>query len=107
MATSDNPFVPIPRTDTDEPEDHQHDVPIVNVDDGDRKTLEDDYGEPPLKPEDEVPEEDPEDEPLAAEDKGLDVPVGEDTAESDDEIFRERHAQAEARLASLKTEMKP
>jgi hypothetical protein len=64
MATSDNPFVPIPKTEVDKPEDHQHEVPIVNID-GDRETLEDDYGEPPLKPEDEVPEEDPDDEPLA------------------------------------------
>jgi hypothetical protein len=40
MATSDNPFVPIPKTEIDEPEDHQHDVPIVNIEDKDRETLE-------------------------------------------------------------------
>jgi hypothetical protein len=41
MATSDNPFVTVPKTDTDEPEDHDHNVPIVNIeDDGDRETLE-------------------------------------------------------------------
>jgi hypothetical protein len=28
MATSDNPLGSIPKTDIDEPEDHQHDVPI-------------------------------------------------------------------------------
>jgi hypothetical protein len=39
MATSDNPFVPIPNNDIDEPADHQHDVPIVNIED-DRETLE-------------------------------------------------------------------
>ena len=69
MATSDNPFVvPNPVTD-DEPEDHQHEVPIVNIDDGDRETLEEDYNKPANgvddEPEDEVPEEDPDDEPLA------------------------------------------
>ena len=48
MATSDNPFVSIVRIDINEPEDHHHDVPMVNVD----------------KPEDEVSEEDPDDEPL-------------------------------------------
>jgi hypothetical protein len=40
MATSDNPFVSIPNTDFDEPEGHQHDVPIVNIEDKDRETLE-------------------------------------------------------------------
>jgi hypothetical protein len=44
----------------------------MNIKDEDRRTLEDDYGEPALdqdgeskdEPEDEVPEEDPDDEPL-------------------------------------------
>ena len=46
MATSDNPFVvPNVGTGADEPEDHQHDVPIVNipnvnVEEKDRETLE-------------------------------------------------------------------
>jgi hypothetical protein len=40
MATSGNPFVSIPKTEIEEPEDHQHDVPIVNVEDKDRETLE-------------------------------------------------------------------
>ena len=41
MATSDNPFVvPNVVTGTDEPEDHQHDVPIVNIEEKDRETLE-------------------------------------------------------------------
>jgi hypothetical protein len=40
MATSDNPFVSIPNTDIDEPADHQHEVPIVNIEDKDRETLE-------------------------------------------------------------------
>jgi hypothetical protein len=40
MATSDNPFVPVPMTDIDEPEDHQHNVPIVNIEDKNRETLE-------------------------------------------------------------------
>jgi hypothetical protein len=40
MATSDNPFVPIPKTDIDEPEDHQHEVPIVNIEEKERETLE-------------------------------------------------------------------
>jgi hypothetical protein len=40
MATSDNPFVPTPKTDADEPEDHQHDVPIVNIEEKPRETLE-------------------------------------------------------------------
>ena len=48
MATSDNPFVSIPKTEIEEPEDHQHDVPIVNIEDKDRETLE--Y-EPPQKAE--------------------------------------------------------
>ena len=48
MATSDNPFVPLPKTEVDEPEDHQHHVPIVNIEDKDRETLE--Y-EPPEKAE--------------------------------------------------------
>jgi hypothetical protein len=39
MATSDNPFVPIPVTDTDDHEGHLHKVPVANVDD-DRETLE-------------------------------------------------------------------
>ena len=101
MATSDNPFVLSPVIDIDEPEDHQHEVPIVNIDDGNRETLEDDYGEPPLgheeEPEDEVPEEDPDDEPLAAEEEDHEVPVGASSAESD-EVFRQRPAEAEARL---------
>jgi hypothetical protein len=46
MATSDNPFVSIPKTGLDEPADHQHDVPIVNIEEKDRETLE--Y-EPPEK----------------------------------------------------------
>jgi hypothetical protein len=40
MATSDNPFVAIPKTDVHDPEDHQHDVPIVNIEEEDRETLE-------------------------------------------------------------------
>jgi hypothetical protein len=41
MATSDNPFVvPNVVTSADEPEDHQHDVPIVNIEEKDRETLE-------------------------------------------------------------------
>jgi zona occludens toxin (predicted ATPase) len=41
MATSDNPFVvPNVVTGTHEPEDHQHDVPIVNIEEKDRETLE-------------------------------------------------------------------
>jgi hypothetical protein len=46
MATSDNPFVvPNVGTGADEPADHQHDVPIVNipnvnVEEKDRETLE-------------------------------------------------------------------
>jgi hypothetical protein len=47
MATSHNPFVSITRSDINEPNDHR-DVPIVNVD----------------KPEEKVPEEDPDYEPL-------------------------------------------
>jgi hypothetical protein len=41
MATSDNPFVvPNMVTGADEPADHQHDVPIVNIEEKDRETLE-------------------------------------------------------------------
>jgi hypothetical protein len=41
MATSDNPFVvPNEVTGADEPADHQHDVPIVNIEEKDRETLE-------------------------------------------------------------------
>jgi len=41
MATSDNPFVvPNVVTSTDEPADHQHQVPIVNIEEKDRETLE-------------------------------------------------------------------
>ena len=41
MATSDNPFVvPNVVTGTDEPADHQHAVPIVNIEEKDRETLE-------------------------------------------------------------------
>ena len=41
MATSDNPFVvPNVVTGADEPKDHQHDVPIVNIEEKDRETLE-------------------------------------------------------------------
>ena len=41
MATSDNPFVvPNVVTGADEPEDHRHDVPIVNIEEKDRETLE-------------------------------------------------------------------
>ena len=54
MATSDNPFVSIPKTEIDEPEDHQHDVPIVNIENKDRETLE--Y-EPPENAEVEQAEE--------------------------------------------------
>jgi hypothetical protein len=50
MATSDNPFVQAPKTDIHEPEDHHHNVPIVNIDD-DRETLE--Y-EPPKDAENEL-----------------------------------------------------
>jgi hypothetical protein len=50
MATSENPFVLNPKTDADDPEDHQHDVPIVNIEDKDLETLE--Y-EPPEVVEDE------------------------------------------------------
>jgi hypothetical protein len=54
MAT--NPLAPDPVTDIDGPEVHQHEVPIVNIEDedGDRESLEyepeDDHGEPPLVP---------------------------------------------------------
>ena len=79
MATSDNPCIPIPSPHIDGPEEHHHEVPTVNIKDEDRRTLEDDYGEPALdqdgeskdEPEDEVPEEDPDDEPLAREDSGI------------------------------------
>jgi len=41
MATSDNPFVvPNVVTGADEPKEHQHDVPIVNIEEKDRETLE-------------------------------------------------------------------
>jgi hypothetical protein len=40
MSTSDNPCVPVPKTDTEEPEDHHHSVPIVNIEEHDRETLE-------------------------------------------------------------------
>jgi hypothetical protein len=101
MATSDNPFVvPNVVTGADEPEDHQHDVPIVNIEDGDQKTLEDDYGAPPLEPEDEVPEEDPDDEPLAEEyDAVLDARGDRNEVKSDDELFPQRRANAESNLA--------
>jgi hypothetical protein len=51
---STNPLAPDPVTDIDGPEVHQHEVPIVNIEDGDRESLEyepeDDHGEPPLVP---------------------------------------------------------
>jgi len=47
MATSDNPFVPLPRTEIDKPEDHQHEVPIVNIEDRDREDRETLEYEPP------------------------------------------------------------
>jgi hypothetical protein len=60
MAT--NPLAPNPVTNLDGPE------VFPPIDDGNRETLEDDFGEPPLipeeEPEDEVPEEDPDDESL-------------------------------------------
>lgn len=41
MATSDNPFVvPNVVNGADEPEGHQHEVPIVNIEEKDRETLE-------------------------------------------------------------------
>jgi len=43
-----------------------------------------------------VPEEDPDDKPLADEEE-IEVPMGAATADSD-ELFRQRHAVAEARL---------
>ncbi|WP_263354000.1 hypothetical protein [Acidicapsa acidisoli] len=60
-----------------------------------------DSGElPEDEPEDEMPEEDPDDEPLAEEDDAvLGEPIGERDVEMDDEIFRQRHADAEAGLA--------
>jgi hypothetical protein len=72
MATADNPFVSVPKTDIGEPEDHQHHVPIVDIDD-DREILEYD---PPA--DEEESEEDP--------------------TESDEEVFRHQHTEAEARL---------
>jgi len=58
MAT--NPLASDPVTDIDGPEVHQHEVPIVNIEEeedeekGDRESLEyepdDDHGEPPLVP---------------------------------------------------------
>ena len=47
MATSNNPFVPLPKTEIDEPEDHQHEVPIVNIEDRDREDRETLEYEPP------------------------------------------------------------
>jgi hypothetical protein len=47
MATSDNPFVTIPMIDIDELENHQHHVPIMQIDDA-PETLEDEYGDPAL-----------------------------------------------------------
>jgi hypothetical protein len=44
MATSDNPFVSVPKTEIDSHAVHQHYVPIVNVED-DRETLEHDATE--------------------------------------------------------------
>jgi hypothetical protein len=94
MATSGNPLAPDPVTILDGP-----DV-FPPLDDGDIETLEDDYGEPPLgdeqEPEDEVPEEDPDDKPLADED-GTEIPDAAATADSD-ELFRQRHAEAEAQI---------
>jgi hypothetical protein len=40
MAASDDPFVPSPVSDIHTPEFHQHHVPIVNIEDKDRETLE-------------------------------------------------------------------
>jgi hypothetical protein len=90
MATSNSPLAYDADTGIDEPPilEPDYNEPIEDPDSGEL---------PEDEPEDEVPEEDPDDEPLAVEDEGLDVPVGEDTAESDDEIFRRRHAEAEAR----------
>ena len=57
----------------------------MNIDEEERKTLEDDYGKPSLIPDGE----------------DLDVPEGDDTPESNDEIFRHRHAAAEADLEAV------
>jgi len=40
MATSNNPLAPNPETDIDNPEVHRHEVPIVNIEEKDRETLE-------------------------------------------------------------------
>ena len=40
MATSNNPLAPNPETDIDNPEVHRHEVPIMNIEDKDRETLE-------------------------------------------------------------------
>jgi hypothetical protein len=52
MSTSANPLAPDPVTDIDGPEVHQHEVPIVNIEEGDRESLEyepdDDDRERPL-----------------------------------------------------------
>jgi hypothetical protein len=74
MATADNPFVPIPKTDIDDHAGHLHEVRVVNIEDDDRETLEyepqeDDLGEPAI----------------------------ESVAKRDDKIYRQRHAEAEAR----------
>ena len=39
MATSNNPLLSNPRPHTEELQDHHHDVPIVNIKDNDRVTL--------------------------------------------------------------------
>ena len=94
MATSGNPLAPDPETNLDGP-----DV-FPPLDDGDIETLEEDYGEPPLgdelDPEDDVPEEDPEAKPLG-DDNETEAPDAAATADND-ELFRQRHAVAEARL---------
>ena len=46
-----NPLAPNPKPDIDSPEAHKHQVPIVNIDDKDRETLE--Y-EPPEEVEEEL-----------------------------------------------------
>jgi hypothetical protein len=82
-----------PRADIDSPPvlEPDYNEPIEDPDSGEL---------PEDEPEDEVPEEDPDDEPLAEEDDAvLGEPIEESDVEIDEEIFRQRHAEAEARLA--------
>jgi hypothetical protein len=99
-----NPLAPDASTDIDGPPvvEPDYNEPIQDPNSDPNSDPESDPGSdelPEEEPEDEVPEEDPDDEPLAEEDEELLVePAGESDVEIDDEIFRQRHADAEARL---------